>query len=75
MRRVFFNEENNETFIMVAWAFAYREARKSLWEMYARDRERFLYTKILRYKPLLDKVLNSSHRARIFKQRFKSDPR
>lgn len=68
--RVSFNEERNRTLIMVTWSFAYRAARKSEWEMYARDRERFFYMKIKRFEPILNKVLDPCHRTRIFKQRF-----
>lgn len=69
-RRVSFNEDLNKTLTMVTWSFAYKNARKSPWEMYARDRTRFQDTRIERYKSFLNKILDPSHRLRIFEQRF-----
>ena len=68
--RVYFNEKLNTTLTMITWSFAYWAARKGPWEMYARDCQRFNYTRIRRYEPLFNTILEQQHRSRIFKERF-----
>ena len=48
--------EEPKVYPMIAWGFAYREARKGNWEQCARDRERF-ERRINNVKLILDPVL------------------
>lgn len=64
-----FNEERNTILQMRTWSFAYRDARRGPWQMFARDRERFC-RKIYRYSIILNKVLTPKHRQNVFVQRF-----
>lgn len=56
---------------MVAWSFAYHQARKGEWEQYGRDRVRF-EQRIEKTKTILDPILVHDHRQRIFEDRFKN---
>jgi Phosphatase-1 catalytic subunit binding region. len=69
MRKVTFNEKDNKIHILVAWQFAYNESRKRYWETFACDRERF-QRKIAELSNIINPVLNSSHRHKIYIQRF-----
>ncbi|BES87221.1 Protein phosphatase 1 regulatory subunit 15A [Nesidiocoris tenuis] len=57
---------------LVAWDFAHRAARVGPWEMYYRDSVRFK-NRIANYSTLLSPILEASHRARIYSERF-DDP-
>jgi len=52
-------------YIQYVWQFAYQQARKSEWEQYARDRDRFT-RRILECEQIMNPVLNSQHRERVF---------
>ncbi|XP_044763074.1 uncharacterized protein LOC123320007 [Coccinella septempunctata] len=57
--------------LMVKWSFAYRKARKGLWEQFARDNERFKYRANI-FGATLDKFLQPEHRQKIYEERFKN---
>jgi len=50
---------------MVAWSFAYRQARKGIWEQEARDRERFRH-RINNTENNIGWVFSKSHRAEVY---------
>jgi len=52
---------------MIAWSYAYREARKGKWEQEARDRERFRH-RIINTDNCISWVLNKSHRDTIYRK-------
>ncbi|CAK8680054.1 unnamed protein product [Clavelina lepadiformis] len=54
---------------MVAWSFAYRQARRGGWECYARDRDRFKIRTNTTEKDIAW-CLNPGHREMIYKSRF-----
>jgi len=47
------------------WQFAYQQARKSEWEQYARDRDRFA-RRILESEQVLNPIINPQHHERVF---------
>lgn len=55
--------------VMYVWDYAYRIARKSHWEIYARDRERFKF-RIQKVETILISILKKEHRHKIYKKRF-----
>ncbi|KAH8401404.1 hypothetical protein KR009_005275 [Drosophila setifemur] len=68
VKKVRFNPKP-EVHVMLAWDFAYRAARKSEWQVIARDRARF-QQRIHRVAPFLNPVLSPSHRASVYQARF-----
>lgn len=54
---------------ILAWKFAYCEARKGKWEEVGRDRERFS-KRIRETESVLSPIFVSIHRERVFRQRF-----
>lgn len=58
-----------EVHVMLAWDYAYRAARKSEWQVMARDRDRF-QQRIRRISPILNAVLTPVHRDRVYQDRF-----
>ncbi|KAH8272908.1 hypothetical protein KR018_008590 [Drosophila ironensis] len=58
-----------EVHVMLAWDFAYRAARKSEWQVIARDRARF-QQRIQRVAHFLDPVLSPDHRDSVYRSRF-----
>jgi len=52
-------------YIQYVWQFAYQQARKSEWEQYARDRDRFT-RRIIESEHIINPVLNRLHRERVF---------
>jgi len=50
---------------MVAWSFAYRQARMGIWEQEARDRERFRH-RINNTENSIGWVFSKSHRAEVY---------
>ncbi|XP_068232835.1 uncharacterized protein [Palaemon carinicauda] len=56
---------------MVAWQFAYKNARRGLWEQYARDRVRF-NNRIEALEPILSSVLEGSHRETMYQKIYGS---
>lgn len=60
---------NPEVHLMCTWNFAYRAARKGHWEAYARDRDRFK-RRVEGLEHILNPVLDSDHRERIYLTRF-----
>ena len=63
-RKVTFNPRPT-VYKQYVWQFAYQQARKSEWEQYARDRDRFI-RRIIEYESILNPILNKSHRDRVF---------
>ena len=45
-------------YVQYVWQFAYQQARKSVWEQYARDRDRFT-RRIIESEHIINPVLNS----------------
>ncbi|ALC42639.1 Gadd34 [Drosophila busckii] len=54
---------------MHTWDFAYRAARKGMWQEVARDRERFKQ-RINRLEPILNIICSANHREKVYKERF-----
>lgn len=65
---VSFNETKNKVHTMYAWQYAYREARRSNWEMV--DRCRF-QRRVQLVEELLKKYLTVDYRQKVFTERFK----
>ena len=63
-RKVAFNPRPT-VYKQYVWQFAYQQARKSEWEQYARDRDRFI-RRIIEYESILNPILNKSHCDRLF---------
>lgn len=59
-----------EVHVMIKWSFAYRKARKGIWEQFARDNERFKL-RACRFGDTLNKFLLPQHRQKIYEERFK----
>lgn len=57
---------------MIQWSFAYQKARKGPWEQFALDRTRFK-NRVSNVEPILNVILQPSHRNKIFKERFQDD--
>jgi len=55
---------------MVCWDFAYRDARRGIWQQYAIERCHFK-SRINKLESILNVVLSPSHRDTVFKERFK----
>ncbi|XP_039480442.1 protein phosphatase 1 regulatory subunit 15A [Drosophila santomea] len=68
VKKVRFNMKP-EVHVMLAWDYAYRAARKSEWQVMARDRDRF-QQRIRRISPILNAVLTPVHRERVYRARF-----
>ncbi|XP_017013481.2 uncharacterized protein PPP1R15 [Drosophila takahashii] len=68
VRKVRFNMKP-EVHVMHAWDYAYRAARKSEWQVMARDRERF-QQRIRRISHILNAVLTPLHRENVYQARF-----
>lgn len=71
MKKVRFAEGESMTSLrlMIAWNFALRTARQGLWMSSALDSARF-NRRIRQTEIMLDPVLNTSHRDKIYKSRF-----
>lgn len=69
MKTVAFNTSQNKIYPLVAWNYAYREARKGYWNTVIADRYRF-QRRISQIETLLVNVLHMKHRERIYKERF-----
>lgn len=70
-KHVTFKEESPEVHYIIAWGFAYRDARRSQWRSDAADKYRF-QLRIDRCSIVLNKILSISHRDNIFMSRFKN---
>ncbi|EDW57059.1 uncharacterized protein LOC6615824 [Drosophila sechellia] len=68
VKKVRFNMKP-EVHVMLTWDYAYRAARKSEWQVMARDRDRF-QQRIRRISPILNAVLTPVHRERVYQARF-----
>lgn len=70
-KKVRFASEENlcEIHPMVQWSYAYQKARKGPWEQFALDRMRFRH-RVANVQPILDRILEPSHRSKIYKERF-----
>lgn len=55
--------------VMYTWNYAYKAARKSDWEMIARDRERFK-NRIKKLSIIILPILEQGHRISIYEKRF-----
>jgi len=64
VKKVTFNSRPT-VYVQYVWQFAYSQARKSVWEQYARDRDRF-FRRIIESEQIINPVLNSQHRERVF---------
>lgn len=64
------NTELETVHLIIAWDYAYRAARISPWETMARDSRRFKL-KIQSLKPILNPILSSEHRAKIWETRMR----
>jgi len=52
-------------YIQYVWQFAYQQARKSEWQQYARDHDRFA-RRILESELVVNTIINSQHCERVF---------
>jgi hypothetical protein len=68
-KNVSFDTKNHKVHKVIAWDFAYRQARKGYWEKVACDRFRF-NMRIQNLAIILNPILNKTHRHRIFNERF-----
>ena len=66
-KHVTFNLQNNKMYYIDEWIDEYQMARKGNWEQISRDKKRFEKRIIEVYEPKLEKVLNVSHREKIYK--------
>lgn len=71
-KHVSFKEESPEVHYMIAWDFAYRDARRSRWRTDAADKYRF-QLRIARCSIVLNQILSINHRENIFMSRFKNE--
>lgn len=69
MKRVNFNEENNITYIMCAWAYAYRKSRLNNWEEKYLDDLRYKH-RIKVFESKLKPYLTVEYRNKIYIERF-----
>lgn len=61
---------NPKVHVMRVWDYAYRAYRKGdYWQQQARDHERFK-KRISELQPILSPILDPSHRAKVFRERF-----
>lgn len=67
MKKVTFNENQNQKYILCTWLFAYQSARQSLWEQEALDRIRFK-KRVESSAMYLNPVLNVEHRNKVYKK-------
>lgn len=67
-KRVHFNLKP-DIFYMKKWDYAYREARKGCWHLYAIDRFHF-QRKINKIDKILSPILAFHHRRTVFQERF-----
>ncbi|XP_014284566.1 uncharacterized protein PPP1R15 [Halyomorpha halys] len=63
------DEKLVEIHTIVTWNYAHRAARVGPWETYARDRARF-ENRIQQVSKVLSPILEASHRAAVFQERF-----
>lgn len=56
---------------IIAWSYAYQQARKGEWEQYGRDRVRF-EQRVEKTKSVLEPVLAPEFRQKIFQERFQN---
>lgn len=70
MKKVTFNTENNKTYFMVTWNFAYQSSRKRYWEFLSIDRMRF-NRRVEKISNIISPILENNHRCNIFNDRFK----
>ena len=68
-RRVEFNCDKNKIYYIIAWSFAYKQARKSNYEQLALDRYRF-QDRVNKTGKTLNKILEPNYRNKIFEERF-----
>lgn len=69
MKKVTFSEENNQLHILITWSYAYRSSRKIYWEYLTIDSCRFR-RRIMGTSLILNYILDTNHRQRIFNERF-----
>jgi Phosphatase-1 catalytic subunit binding region len=57
---------------MVAWSFAYKNARKMYWELFALDNMRF-QRRIQQVSYILNPILQNEHRCKMYKRLFERE--
>lgn len=68
-RCVKINEGENRTHVMCTWLYAYRQARRGLWQQVARARSRF-QRRIDLVNRSISHILTETHRKGIYINRF-----
>ena len=68
-KSVTIDEDKNEVYLLVKWAFAYREARKSNYQQQFADRIRFR-DRIMFCEKILSPLFDVAHRTKIYVDRF-----
>lgn len=68
-RKIRFDMTKNKIHNMVVWSYAYEQARRGHWQIVAVDRSRF-DRRIAETSKVLEDILMSDHRLRIYKERF-----
>lgn len=70
-RKVKFNCDKNKIYHIIAWSFAYKQARKSNYQQFVLDRYRF-QDRVNKTGKTLEKILEPNYRKKIFEERFAS---
>ena len=68
-KKVVINEERNKTINMCVWSFAYREARKNIYEQIALDRFRFS-NRIKQFENEFSSLFSEEHRSKVYNQLY-----
>lgn len=68
-REVKFDMSKNKIHNLVVWRYAYEQARRGHWQTVAVDRSRF-ERRIVETNKVLENILKTDHRMRIYKERF-----
>lgn len=68
-KKVRFDDSRNKIHTLRTWSYAYRQARKGLWEREAIDRIRFQH-RIDNVHIVLRDILVAEHRLQIYLERF-----
>lgn len=68
-RKIKFDMTQNKIYNMIVWRYAYEQARRGHWQTVALDRSRF-ERRIVQTSLVLDDILKTDHRMRIYKERF-----
>jgi hypothetical protein len=71
MKRVRFDEGKNKVYTIVAWNYAYKQARDNFYERLAWDRAHF-QRRIHHFSTIVKNVFTVEHRNKIYCERFLS---